>query len=88
METRSPKSNLPELLRLSRLPATLIMIRSKMNALAWRHHFTIKMKPLLSAQHFPGLWDTQGQVSIMQIVEPGPKSNLSEILCLSSLSAC
>ena len=38
METRGPKSNLCELLCLSWLPATLMMIRSKMNELAWRHH--------------------------------------------------
>ena len=37
----SPKSNLIELLCLSWLPATLMMIRSKMNELAWRHHFPI-----------------------------------------------
>ena len=28
-------------IRLSWLPATLMMIRSKMNKLAWRHHFPI-----------------------------------------------
>ena len=37
----SPKSNSYELLCLSWLPATLIMIRSKMKELAWRHHFPI-----------------------------------------------
>ena len=37
-----PKSSSTELLCLSWLPATkLIMIRSKMNELAWRHHFPI-----------------------------------------------
>ena len=36
-----PKSNSLELLRLSWLPATLMMIRSKMNELAWRQHFPI-----------------------------------------------
>ena len=36
-----PKSNSSELLCLSWLPATLMMIRSKMNALAWREHFPI-----------------------------------------------
>ena len=35
------KLNLSELLCLSWLPATLLMIRSKMNELAWRQHFTI-----------------------------------------------
>ena len=41
METRGPKSNSSKLLCLSWLPATLMMIRSKMNELAWRDHFTI-----------------------------------------------
>ena len=36
-----PKSNSSELLCLSWLRATLMMIRSKMNELAWRHHFPI-----------------------------------------------
>ena len=39
METRGPNSNSSALLCLSWLPATLMMIRSKMNELAWRHHF-------------------------------------------------
>ena len=36
-----PKSNSFKLLCLSWLPATLMMIRSKMNELAWRQHFPI-----------------------------------------------
>ena len=36
-----PKSNSSELLCLSWLPATLMMIQSKMNTLAWRQHFPI-----------------------------------------------
>ena len=36
-----PKSNTTELLWLSWIPATLMMIRSKMNGLAWKHHFPI-----------------------------------------------
>ena len=36
-----PKSNSSKLLYLSWLPATLMMIRSKMNELAWRQHFPI-----------------------------------------------
>ena len=36
-----PKSNSSELLCLSWLPATLMMIRSKMNEPAWRQHFPI-----------------------------------------------
>ena len=42
-----PKSNSTELLCLSWLPATLMMIRSKMNELAWRHHF-----PIISLRDF------------------------------------
>ena len=41
METRGPKSHSSELLCLSWLPSTLMMIRSKMNELAWRHYFPI-----------------------------------------------
>ena len=41
MEPRGPKSNSSELLCLSWLPATLMIIRSKMNKLAWRHYFPI-----------------------------------------------
>ena len=37
----SPKSNLTKLLCLPCLPATLIIIRTKMNELACRHHFPI-----------------------------------------------
>ena len=36
-----PKSNLSKLLCIFWLPATLMMIRSKMNELAWRQHFPI-----------------------------------------------
>ena len=36
-----PKSNSSELLCLSWLPSTLMMIRSKINELAWRQHFPI-----------------------------------------------
>ena len=41
METRGPKSNSSELLCLSWLPAALMLFKSKMNELAWRHHFPI-----------------------------------------------
>ena len=41
METRGPKSSSSKLLCLSWLPATLMMIQSKTNKLAWRHHFPI-----------------------------------------------
>ena len=42
-----PNSNKTKLLCLSWLPATLMMIRSKMNELAWRHHF-----PIISLRRF------------------------------------
>ena len=45
-----PKSNSTELLCLSWLPATLKMIRSKMNELAWRLHFPKSMGNFLDAQ--------------------------------------
>ena len=38
-----PKSNSTELLCLSWLPATLMMIQSKMNELAWRHLFPLEV---------------------------------------------
>ena len=41
METKGPKSNSSELLCLSWLPATLMMIWSKLTELAWKHHFPI-----------------------------------------------
>ena len=41
METRGPKLNTSVPLWLSWLPATLMKIPSKMNELAWRHHFPI-----------------------------------------------
>ena len=41
MEIRGPKSNSSELVCLPWLPATLMLVRSKMNELAWRHHFPI-----------------------------------------------
>ena len=44
-----PKSNSTKLLYLSWLPATLLMIQSKINELAWRHHYK-SMGNLLNAQ--------------------------------------
>ena len=79
METRRPKSNLSELLCLSWLPATLMMIRSKMNELAWRHHF-----PIITLWEF---FRPQGQITPYSVVRSGRNSNLSEILCMSSLPA-
>ena len=79
MKTRGPKSNSSELLCLSWLPATLMMIRSKINELTWRHHFLII-----------SLWEffrPQGQLTALSVVRSGRNSNSSEILCMSSLPA-
>ena len=61
IETRGPKTNSSELLCLSWLPATLMMIRSKINILAWRHHF-----PILS------VWDFFRRSSAANSVVSGP----------------
>ena len=63
-------SNSFELLFLSSLPASLTKIQSKVTEKSWRHHF------------FP---TTQGHVTPKWLIRPGRNSNLSEILCLSSL---
>ena len=79
METRGPKSNSSELLCLSWLPAALMMIRSKMNKLALRHHF-----PIISR------WEIFRRSRAANSVVSGPiwpSSNSSEILCMSSLPA-
>ena len=55
MEARGPKSNSSELLCPSWLPATLMMIRSKLNELALRHHF-----PMTSLWEF--LLDLKGSL--------------------------
>ena len=46
---------------------------NKMNLLAWRHHFLII---------------SQGHLNPKGVVRTCQNSNLSEILCLSSLPAC
>ena len=55
MEIRGPKSNSSKLLCLSWLPATLMMIQSKMNKLAWR--------PILPLQVYRNFFRTQGQLT-------------------------
>ena len=75
-----PKSNSSELLCLSWLPATLMMIRSKINELAWRQHF-----PIISLWGF--FSDAQGQLTLQSVVRSGRISNSSKLLCMSSLSA-
>ena len=78
METRGRKSNSSELLCLSWLPATLLMLRSKMNELAWRQHF-----PIIS------LWDFFNSRAANSVVSGPiwPNLNSSEILRMSSLPA-
>ena len=56
-----PKSNSSELLCLSWLPATLVMIRSKMNELACRQHF-----PIIS------LWEIFKKLNSANSVVSGP----------------
>ena len=56
-----PKSNSTKLLCLSWLLATLMMIRSKMNKLAWREHF-----PIIS------LWETFSRSRATNSVVSGP----------------
>ena len=54
----------------------------------------LKMKALLWPQHYPNYWKSMGkmfcaqwQVTPKQVVWSGPKSNSSEILCLSWIPA-
>ena len=75
-----PKSNSNELLCLSSLPATLMMIRSKMTELVWRQHF-----PIISL--WANFLDAQGQLTSWSVDRSGRNSNSSEILCMSSLPA-
>ena len=65
METRGPKSNSSKLLCLFWFPATLMMIRSKMNELAWRHHL-----PIIS------LWEIFETSRAASSVFSGPKFEL------------
>ena len=77
METRGLKSNSSKLLCLSWLLATLMLIWSKMNELAWRHHF-----PIVS------LWEIfrpQGQLTPWSVVRSGWNSHLYEILCMKRI---
>ena len=69
----APKLNSSKILLLSSLPASLIRFDKKWNC----YHPDI----------FRSLWSAQGRVTLMPIVKSGPKSNLSEILWLSSLLA-
>ena len=75
-----PKSNSSKLLCLSSLPASLMMIRSKMNKLAWRHHFPFY-------KSIGNFLDLKAANSLVPVVQSGRNSNSSEILCISSLHA-
>ena len=75
----SPKSNSSELLCLSWLPATLMVIRSKMNELAGRQHFPIIVH---------GNFFRRSKVANSVVSGPiWPIFWWSEILCMSSLPA-
>ena len=63
------KSNSCQLLCLSWLPATLMMSRSKMNELAWRHHF-----PIIS------LWEIFRRSRAANSVVSGPSWLKSELV--------
>ena len=71
-------SNLSETLLLFRLPASLITIRSKMRSQLCLQHSLLYMGKIVGVQ---------GQVTPKRTVLARPKSNSSEILCPSSLSA-
>ena len=68
-----------EILCLAWLPASLTKIRSKMNELAWRHHF-----PIISQWDF---LNAQGHLIPKGMLRPDRNSDSSEILCLSLLPA-
>ena len=72
--------NSSEIVRLSRSPASLMKIRSKMRALMCSAHF-------LHYKSMGKLFGAQGQVTPKRIVWSGQKSNSSEILYLSWLPA-
>ena len=73
-------SNLSQILWLSWLLASLMIIQSKMRTLLCPQHF-------LHYESMGKIFGAQGQVTLKWVVRPGPKSNLSEILCLSCLPA-
>ena len=74
-----PKSNSSELLCLSWFPATSMMIRSKMNELAWSSIFPLYV--------YGDLLDAQRQLTPSSVFRSGRNSNSFAILCLSSLLA-
>ena len=65
---------------MSLLPTRMKLIHTKMKELEWSQDFS----HYKSMRIFP---DIQGQLTLQSLVEFGPNSNLSEILCLSSLPA-
>ena len=71
------KSNSSEILRLSSLSVSLTKIQSKMKVLSSKQNF-------LHYMSIGKIFFTQGGVTPKRLVLSGPKSNLSEILCLSS----
>ena len=57
-----------------------MMIQSKIKSFSFPQHF-------LHCKSMGKIFDTQGHVTLKQIIRSGPKWNSSKILCLSSLSA-
>ena len=74
MKTWGLKAYLPELLGLSCLQATLMIIRSKINPLAFSHY------------KYMGIFRAQGQHILSSVIWSGRKSNLFEILSMSEKS--
>ena len=77
METRGPKSNSSEFYACPGYQQLLMMIWSKMNELARRHHY----------KSMGNFLDAQGQLTPQSVVRSGRNSNSSEILCMCSLPA-
>ena len=77
---KSRNSNLSEMLLLFWLPASLITIRSKMRSQLCLQHS-------LHYKYMGKIVGVQGQVTPKRTVLARPKSNSSEVLCPSSLSA-
>ena len=72
--------NSSKLSYMSSLPTRMKLIHTKMKELEWLQDFF----------HYKSMGifqDTQGQLTPQSLVEPGPNSNLSEILWLSLLPA-
>ena len=73
-------SNSSKLSCMLSLPASMKRIRLRIAEKKWRHHFS-QYKPM-------GIFsDFQGQLTLQSVVQSSRNSNLSELSCMSSLSA-